>query len=54
VWIGFGSTWRSGDEPLPWAAHKALWQVLDSFAERVRFHRRLGGVPPMPLPQDAL
>ena len=54
VWIGFGSTWRNGDEPLPWAAHKALWQVLDSFAERVRFHRRLGGVPPMPLPQDAL
>jgi hypothetical protein len=54
VWIGFGSTWRNGDEPLPWAAHKALWRVLDSFAERVRFHRRLGGVPPMPLPQDAL
>ena len=46
VWIGFGDTWRNGDEPLPWAAHEALWRALDSHAEHVRFHRRLGGRAP--------
>jgi hypothetical protein len=52
VWIGFGASWRLGDEPLPWAAHAALWQVLDAHGENVRFHRRLGGVPRLSLPQD--
>ena len=52
VWIGFGTTWRDGDEPLPWAAHSALWQALDSYRAHVRFHRRLGGVAPLPVPQD--
>jgi hypothetical protein len=52
VWIGFGPSWQNGDEPLPWAAHSALWQALDSYAEHVRFHRRLGGVPRLPLPKD--
>ena len=52
VWIGFGTTWRDGDEPLPWAAHAALWRVLDRYAEHVRFHRRLGGVPRLPWPVD--
>lgn len=50
VWVGFGDTWRNGDEPLPWAAHATLWRVLDAHAEHVRFHRRLGGVRPLPLP----
>jgi hypothetical protein len=50
VWVSFGASWRHGDEPLPWAAHAALWQVLDSYADRVRFHRRLGGVRLLPLP----
>jgi hypothetical protein len=54
VWIGFGPTWQNGDEPLPWAAHEVLWRVLDSYAEHVRFHRRLGGVPRLPLPKDVL
>jgi hypothetical protein len=40
VWVGFGDTWQNGDEPLPWSAHE------------VRFHRRLGGVPRLPLPAD--
>jgi hypothetical protein len=53
VWVGFGPTWQDGDEPLPWAAHDALWRALGSFAEHVRFHRRLGGVPRLPLPRDA-
>src|SRR5689334_23149610 len=25
VWIGFGPSWRFGDEPLPWSAHETLW-----------------------------
>ena len=52
VWIGFGPTWRNGDEPLPWAAHAALWDALDSYAEHVRYHRRLGGIPRLSLPKD--
>jgi hypothetical protein len=52
VWVGFGSSWRAGAEPLPWAAHAALWRALDSYGDRVRFHRRLGGVSPLPLPED--
>jgi hypothetical protein len=50
VWVSFGASWRHGNEPLPWAAHAALWQALDSYADRVRFHRRLGGVRLLPLP----
>ena len=53
VWIGFGGTWRTGDEPLPWVAHQVLWRALDARAEHVRFQRRLGGVRRLPLPQDA-
>jgi hypothetical protein len=52
VWVGFGGSWRTGAEPLPWAAHAALWRALDSYGDRVRFHRRLGGVSPLPLPED--
>lgn len=47
VWISFGSSWRQDGEPLPWAAHKMLWDVLESHAEHVRYRRRLGGVPPL-------
>jgi hypothetical protein len=52
VWIGFGPRWRHGEEPLPWEAHETLWQALAAYADHVRFHRRLGGVRPLPLPQD--
>ena len=52
VWIGFGPRWRIGDEPLPWAAHSALWATLDAHAEHVRFQRRLGGIPRMPRPRE--
>jgi len=52
AWIGFGDTWRTGDEPLPWAAHAMLWRTLDAFAVSVRYHRRLGGVRRLPLPED--
>ncbi len=53
VWIGFGRTWRHGDDPLPWAAHAALWEALDSFAPAVRFRRRLGGIRKLPVPEGA-
>ena len=52
VWIGFGGSWHHDEEPLPWSAHKALWSTLDSHAADVRFHRRLGGVPRLPLPEE--
>jgi hypothetical protein len=52
VWISFGPSWRDGQEPLPWAAHQALWAVLDGHAAEVRFHRRLGGVPHLSLPRE--
>ncbi len=52
VWVGFGESWRTGDEPLPWAAHATLWRALDGFGDHVRFHRRLGGVRRLPLPED--
>ncbi len=54
VWVGFGASWQHGAEPLPWAAHEALWQVLDAYATDVRFHRRLGGVERLPVPEDLL
>ncbi|MEP9384653.1 hypothetical protein [Nocardioides sp. KR10-350] len=53
VWIGFGSSWRRGEEPLPWSAHATLWSVLESYADDVRYHKRLGGVPRMPMPREA-
>jgi hypothetical protein len=54
VWVGFGRSWQHGDEPLPWAAHDALWRALESFADHVRFHKRLGGVRRMPALPEGL
>jgi hypothetical protein len=51
VWIGFGTSWRRGDEPLPWSAHEALWDALAEFAEHVRYQKRLGGVRPLSVPE---
>jgi hypothetical protein len=52
VWISFGDTWRYGAEPLPWAAHRTLWDALDRHAPHVRFRRRLGGVAPLRAPAE--
>ena len=52
VWISFGLSWQNGAEPLPWAAHESLWRTLDGYAEHVRFHRRLGGVPRLAVPTN--
>lgn len=51
VWIGFGPTWQRGEDPLPWAAHAVLWDLLGGHAAHVRFHKRLGGVARMPVPE---
>ena len=47
VWISFGETWHRGDEPLPWAAHEALWDTLEQYADHVRYPKRLSGVRPL-------
>lgn len=47
AWISFGESWRSGGDPLPWAAHRMLWDVLETFSSHVRYRKRLGGVPPL-------
>ena len=52
VWIGFGPSWHHDGDPLPWAAHVALWRSLEAYADHVRFHKRLGGVQRLPLPAD--
>lgn len=54
VWISFGAGWRRGAEPLPWVAHRTLWDALDRRASQVRFHRRLGGVAPLLAPTESL
>lgn len=52
VWISFGSSWTSDGDPLPWEAHRRLWQLLDARGSSVRFRRRLGGVPKLAPPVD--
>jgi hypothetical protein len=52
IWVGFGPSWQRGDDPLPWAAHQALWDALDAWAPYVRFKRRLGGVSRIPVPEQ--
>ncbi|MBC9732769.1 hypothetical protein [Nocardioides marmotae] len=49
VWISFGPSWYDGDEPLPWSAHRTLWDALGRHAEHVRHTVRLGGVPRLPV-----
>lgn len=52
VWVSFGESWRDGAEPLPWAAHRALWLTLEGYADHVRYRRRLGGVPALAVPSE--
>ncbi|MFL6060296.1 MAG: hypothetical protein ACJ72E_03620 [Marmoricola sp.] len=52
VWISFGSSWYVGEEPLPWSAHETLWRMLGSYADHVRYAKRLGGVPKLLPPTD--
>ncbi len=50
VWVSFGASWREGAEPLPWAAHAALWDELARWEGHVRYRKWLTGVPPLPVP----
>lgn len=50
VWVSFGASWRSGADPLPWAAHAALWDELARWGDRVRYRKWLTGVAPLPVP----
>jgi hypothetical protein len=52
AWVSFGETWRDGDEPLPWSAHRVLYGTLDQYAGQVRYRRGLGGVPRLELPRE--
>jgi hypothetical protein len=47
VWVSFGESWHTGEDPLPWAAHEALWHTLEKHADRVRYEKRLSGVRPL-------
>lgn len=53
VWITFGESWRDGDEPLPWAAHAALWDKLAEYRTHTRYNLGLGGVPRLSVPRDS-
>lgn len=53
VWIGFGSTWAFPGEAIPWPAHKALWTLLEGYADHVRYNKRLGGIPRIPRLREA-
>lgn len=50
AWVSFGASWRRGDEPLPWEAHRTLWQALAGYEGHVHYRRRLEGVSPLPVP----
>lgn len=52
VWISFGESWYVGDDPLPWAAHRTLWQALERHHDRVRYRKRLGGVRPLQVTEE--
>ena len=50
AWISFGLSWRDGEDPLPWAAHAALWEALEAFTGSVHYRKRLTGVAPLEIP----
>ncbi len=52
VWISFGESWYHADDPLPWAAHAALWAKLAEHADHCRYRLGLGGIPRLPLPTE--
>ena len=52
VWISFGESWYDGADPLPWAAHQALYRTLDQYAQHVRYRLGLGGVPRLEVPRE--
>ena len=53
AWIAFGASWHQGDEPLPWAAHAAVWDTLAGFGTRVRYRKWIGGIPRLRISHEA-
>lgn len=51
VWISFGDSWYDGDEPLPWAAHRTLWQALRRYPDHTRYRLGLVGVARLTVPR---
>jgi len=51
VWISFGDSWYDGDEPLPWAAHRTLWEALRGYRDHSRYRLGLVGVPRLVVPR---
>lgn len=52
VWVAFGESWQKGAEPLPWAAHRELWDALETYGDRVRYRLGLGGIPRLSVPRE--
>jgi hypothetical protein len=52
VWIAFGESWYRGAEPLPWAAHQALWRTLEQYDGHVHYKLGLGGIPRLDVPRE--
>jgi hypothetical protein len=52
VWVSFGESWYDGAEPLPWAAHEALYKTLSGYDGRVRFRKGLVGIPRLAVPEE--
>jgi hypothetical protein len=52
VWITFGESWYFGDEPLPWDAHRALYDCLERYADHLRYRKGLGGIPRLEVPHE--
>jgi hypothetical protein len=52
AWICFGESWYDGAEPLPWAAHQALYRTLERYDGHVHYKRGLGGVPRLTVPRE--
>jgi hypothetical protein len=52
AWVSFGDSWRAGLEPIPWPARRMLYAVLDGYGGHVRYRRGLGGVRPLPVPEE--
>lgn len=53
VWIAFGESWHDGDEPLPWAAHSALWEILAQWPAHTRYRLGLGGIPKLAVHRES-
>lgn len=52
AWIAFGESWYDGAEPLPWSAHRTLWDTLAGYDGHVRYRLGLGGIPRLEVPRE--